>query len=438
MLLSSAAWRYLLAAIACLCLTEKAFSQVKQTLSKQGTMESKTLFRTTVCVMGAGPAGIVLGNILQQNGVDCIVVDKHSRNEIYARGRAGTIESTTVNLLKKHKLADVLIREGKRQGKCEFRGADFQVVFQYDELSGGDTHCIYPQSKLNDSFIQSYLDAGGKLLFRCEGKTLTQSDSSVTVECFDEGTDSTISIEADFVAGCDGYHGLSRASIPEASAQSYRKQYSYRWLAILAYAPPSTEHGIYAFPSAGFAAYLLRDRKVARYYLQIPSADKVEDWPDERVWDALHTRLAKEGWQLVEGEIFDKRTMALRNYVMEPLRHQRLFIAGDAAHIITPMGGKGLNLAIQDAEALAETLIDFFDQKRQSLSYLDRYSDVRLPYIWRAQEFSCSLLNMLHRPEGQNLEAVQFEQQLNKSKLSQLMTSKTFARDFARNFVGIV
>lgn len=405
--------------------------------SFEGNMTEKITLKTSVCILGAGPAGIVLGNILHQNGIDCIIIDKYSREKIYARGRAGTIESTTVELLKRHNLSSDLLRNGHRQSCCEFRFPDSRIIFEYETLSGGDTHCIYPQSELNDSFIQKYLDAGGKLRLQCEGEEITQADSHVVVECHDKGIDSKVTIHADFVAGCDGYHGLARRSIPDHAANIYNKEYTYRWLAILAYAPPSTTHGIYSLHPDGFAAYLLRNSEVARYYLQIPLNDELEDWPDERVWLALHTRLAAEGWRLKEGRIFDKRTMSLRNYVMEPLRYKRLLLAGDAAHIITPMGGKGLNLAVQDAGALAETLVSYYHEKESDLLYLDRYSKTRLPYIWRAQEFSYSLLNMLHLPEGDNPEDVRFRQKLSESKLAQLTTSKTFARDFARNYVGI-
>lgn len=400
-------------------------------------MAKETVLTTSVCILGSGPAGIVLGTILQQNGIDCIVIDKYSRQEIYDRGRAGTIESTTVALLRRHNLADALTQNGQQQSCCEFRSPGFNLVFEYKELSGGDVHYIYPQSQLNDSFIQKYLDIGGQLMFHCEGKDIIQTDSGIIVEGYNKELGEQFTIQADFVAGCDGYHGLARRSIPDNAVSIYNKKYAYRWLAVLAYAPPSTKHGIYALHPDGFAAYLLRNSKIARYYLQIPLSDEVEDWPDERVWAALQTRLATDGWSLKQGEIFDKRTMALRNYVMEPLRYHRLMLAGDAGHIITPMGGKGLNLAVQDAGILAETFIDYY-RNNNDLSYLDRYSQLRLPYIWRAQEFSYRLLNMLHRPEGADMDDVRFRQKLGESKLAQLTTSKTFARDFARNYVGII
>jgi p-hydroxybenzoate 3-monooxygenase len=396
----------------------------------------ETVLKTSVCILGSGPAGIVLGNILLRNGIDCIVIDQYNREEIYARGRAGAIESTTVELLKKYHLAETILKNGHTHDRCEFRYPNDSIVLEYGKLSGGDIHYFYPQSDLNDDLIQRYLDAGGRLLFRHEGKKITQTDHSITVDCYDKDGDITTAIQADFVAGGDGYHGLARQSIPKEAVNTYKKQYPYRWLAILAYAPPSTKHVIYALHPDGFAAHMLRNSKISRYYLQIPLGDEVSDWPDERIWAILQKRLAKKGWTLIEGKIFEKRIMSLRNYVMEPLRYKRLFMLGDAAHIITPMGGKGLNLAVQDAGVLAETLIRYY-QEKQDISYLNCYSDIRLPYIWRAQEFSCRMLNMLHVPENDDLDEVRFRHKLNESKLAQLTTSATFAKDFARNYVGI-
>lgn len=400
-------------------------------------MNTGTVLKTSVCILGSGPAGIVLGNILLQSGIDCIVIDKYNREEIYARGRAGVLESTTVALLKRHDLAESVLNNGYTHGSCEFRYPTYSIVLEYGKLVGGEVHYVYPQSDLNDDLIQKYLDAGGKLLFHHEGERIVQSNDSIAVDCSDKNGGTNITIQADFVAGCDGYHGLARQSIPAAGVESYTKQYKYRWLAILAEAPPSTEHIIYALHPDGFASHMLRNSKISRYYLQIPLDDEIHDWPDQRIWTALQQRLAKKGWTLVEGEIFEKRLMSLRSYVMEPLRHGRLLLVGDAAHIITPMGGKGLNLAAQDAGVLGETLVNYYRQEHP-ISYLDRYSEIRLPYIWRAQEFSYRLLNMVHRPEGNDLDDIRFQQKLSESKLAQLTTSATFAKDFARNFVGII
>ncbi|BAY48757.1 4-hydroxybenzoate hydroxylase [Scytonema sp. HK-05] len=397
-------------------------------------MNDETALKTSVCILGSGPAGIVLGNILLQNGIDCIVIDRYNREEIYARGRAGAIESTTIALLKKHGLADTILLKGYPHDRCEFRYPDDSFVLEYGKLSDGDVHYFYPQSDLNEDLIQKYLDTGGQILFHHQGIQLTQSDDGIIVECENKNTDTTLKIQADFVAGCDGYHGLARQSVPAEAAKIYTKEYGYRWLAILADAPPASSHTLYGVHPEGFAAYMRRNSHISRYYLQISAHDQLTDWSDERVWRSLHQRLAKP---LTQGKIMQKQIMVLRNYVIEPLRYQRLLLAGDAAHIITPMGGKGLNLAVQDAGVLAETLIGYY-LENHDLSYLDRYSEIRLPYIWQAQEFSYSLLNMVHLPEGSNPEDVDFLHKLSASKLAQLRTSTTFAKNFARNYVGIV
>lgn len=399
-------------------------------------MNYTTMLKTSVCILGSGPAGIVLGNILLQNGIDCIVVDKYNRQEIYARGRAGTLESTTIELLQKHDLAEPIIAKGHTHGSCEFRYPDYSVVFDYSQFCGGDLHYIYPQSDFNDDLIQNYQDAKGTHLLRHEAKSISQTADGVVVNLYDKNNDQLVTVEADFVLGCDGYHGITRRSIPQDAVSIHYKYYPYQWLAILAQAPPSAKHAIYALHPDGFAGHMLRNEQVTRFYLQIPLGDTVENWSDQRIWTHLQRRLANQDGMLTEGEIFEKRVMSLRSYVMEPLRYQRLLLAGDAAHIITPMGGKGLNLAVQDAGVLAETLINYY-QQGHDLDYLDRYSQIRLPYIWRAQEFSYSMLNMVHAPQGQDLEDVKFRQKLSQSKLAQLKTSATFARDFARNYVGI-
>ncbi|AOX00044.1 FAD-dependent oxidoreductase [Moorena producens PAL-8-15-08-1] len=400
-------------------------------------MTNSTALKTSVCILGSGPAGIVVGNILLQNGIDCIIADRYNREEIYTRARAGVLESTTVDLLKKHGLADTIFQNGYTHDTCEFRYPDYSVVFDYGKLADGDVHYIYPQSDLNDDLIQRYLDAGGKLLLRHEGKKITQTDDGVIVECYDKDSDTTITIHADFVAGCDGYHGLSRQSIPDGAVDIYTKQHPYGWLAVLAYAPPSAKHVIYGLHHDGFGAHMPRNTKISRYYLQVSLDDELKNWPDQRIWTTLAKRLAKKGWTLKEGEIFDKRILSMRSYVMEPLQYQRLLIAGDAGHIITPCGGKGLNLAVQDAGVLGEVLVSYYQEKRD-ISYLKRYSEIRLPYIWRAQEFSCSMLHMLHKSEEKDVDNVRFFNKLSESKLKQLSTSVTFARDFARNYVGII
>lgn len=400
-------------------------------------MTLEKALHTTVCIVGSGPAGIVLANILLQHGLDCIVIDAMSREEIFGRGRAGVIESTTVDCLKKHGLAEPILHHGRTNERCEFRSPAGSVTFEYGPLSGGDTHFIYPQNNLVDDLTQIYLERGGTLFFRRAAHKVANADDHMAVECYDQSSQTTVTIYADFVAGCDAQHGVSRASIPPEAVTTYRKQHHFNWLAILAYAKPSADHVIYALHPDGFAGHMPRTSDMSRYYLQIALDDDIEAWPDARIWLTLQKRLAKKDWTLREGEICSKSILSLHSYVTEPLRYKRLFLVGDAAHLIPPCGGKGMNLAIQDASVLAETLINYY-QERHPLSYLDRYSAIRLPFIWRAQEFSYSMMDMIHAAEGDDVDEVKFMQKLKESKLTQLETSKTFAKDFARNYVGII
>ncbi len=400
-------------------------------------MVSEAALRTRVAILGAGPAGMVLGNILLQNGIDCMVVDSHSREDIYARGRAGLIESTAIAQLKRHALADSIFKNGSAHGRCEFRFPDFSVILEYAQWAGGDAHYVYPQNDFVNDMQQLYLDRGGVVRFAAPARAVEQGADGIRVHCVELASGAALRIDAEFVIGCDGFHGLARQCVPTGAGRAYHKQHAYGWLAVLAYAAPSTEHIIYALHPDGFAGHMLRTDKVSRYYLQVPLEEDVANWPDERVWASLRRRLAKRGWSLTEGEIFEKRVLAMRSYVQEPMRYGRLFLAGDAAHIITPCGAKGMNLAVQDVVLLGELLLEYCRGARDADS-LDEYSARRLPMIWRAQEFSHAMLHMLHKPAITDPQEASFMQKLNESKLAQLVSSETFRRDFSRNYVGIV
>jgi p-hydroxybenzoate 3-monooxygenase len=399
-------------------------------------MAQEQTLQTTVCIIGAGPAGIVLANILRRSHVDCLVIDAISRAEIFARGRAGVIESTTVDCLQRHDLAEPLIQHGRTNDRCEFRSPSGSVLFNYGALNNGEVHAIYPQNQLVDDLTQIYLDRGGQLYFNYVGQAIHQTDEHITVTCYDKTTQTPITIQADFAAGCDGQHGVARRAIPPEAVHIYHKHHPFNWLALLVSAPPSASHVIYALHPDGFAGHMPRTSTMSRFYLQIPSGDTVDDWPDARIWTALHTRLAAPGWHLQEGPIDGKGLVSLQSYVTEPMQYRRLFLLGDAAHLIPPCGGKGMNLAIHDADILAETLIRYY-QNHLPLSALARYSTIRLPLIWRAQEFAYGMMQMVHPTPNVEPEEAHFLHKLKEAKLHQLETSPTFARDFARNYVGI-
>ena len=391
-------------------------------------------FSTEVCIIGAGPAGLLLANILQQNKIPCVIIEKYSCEEIYKRARAGLIDHKTVSILKEYKLADRLLREGKPHGRCEFRSPEYSFVLEYSKMCDGRTHYTYPQQELLFDLIQKFQASGGEIRFSTKGIDIHNDGYPAQVKCCDEVKQSTVIIDCNFIAGCDGFHGISRKSIPDSVVEIYSKHYEFAWLAITAAAPPSTEHIIYAIHPRGFAGHMLRNEKISRYYLQIPLNDIVDNWSDERVWSELHLRFTKEGWLLTEGEIVDKQVLRMRSYVSNPMQHKSLFLAGDAAHIFTPSGGKGMNLAIQDAEVLGKAMINYYSYEQDD-SLLQKYSAIRLLSIWQTQEFSHSLLHMVNKHDN-NSNNDCFMQQLQKSKISQLMSSETFKMDFAKKYVG--
>lgn len=385
-----------------------------------------------VCVLGAGPAGMVLANILHGHGVDCIVVEKHLSEETAQRGRAGLIDHPSISILKTHGLASQLLENGLPHTRCEFRVFGEQFVLNYSSLADGCVHYIYPQQDLVRGLVETYQRQQGHIRFATE-VTSVNSTNGPSVICYDKKTGDHVNIRCDFVAGCDGFHGVSRRSIPDMDVNVFESDLNFSWLAVLAETAPSTEHIIYAVHPNGFAGHMLRNKKVSRYYLQISSHDRLSDWPDERVWSELKLRMCKEDWRLQRGPVIEKQIVRMRNVVIEQLRHQGLFLVGDSAHIITPTGGKGLNLAIQDAQALAETIIAYYTTHDKPL--LDQYSINRLPAIWRAQGFSSMFLDMLCRTAGA-FEQNRFARKLNLTRLLQIRDNEDYARWFARRYVG--
>lgn len=391
---------------------------------------------TDICILGAGPAGLVLANLLRWRGIGCVVVDKHTRTEIYERGRAGIIEHRIAAELDRHGLGEGMDTRGRTHTRCEFRNPERSVIFEYGDLCGPDVaHVVYPQNALVEDLMDYHLDAGGIIMFATEAVAIANREPP-QVTCRERDSGAELTIRCRYIAGCDGFHGLARQSAVSASGSPvrvYEKQHTQAWLAILAEARPSTRHIIYAMHPRGFAGHMLRTEHISRYYLQVSWDEDLDAWPDERVWSELHARLAHPGWTLSEGRITQKGLLAMRSYVVEPMRWGRVLLAGDAAHIITPCGGKGMNLAIADALVLAEMLASCLD--RGDESYLDEYSRIRLPRVWEAEEFSYAMLQMLHRSDGDPAE-VPFMQRVKASLLEQLERQTLFAHDFARKYVG--
>ena len=389
---------------------------------------------TKVCIIGAGPAGLVIGNILRKYGVPCLIVERYSQREVYARSRAGLIDYKTISILREHGLDERLSRIGKSHSRCEFRTPQDSFVLDYANMSGNQTHYTYPQQDLLADLIYKFQESGGEILFETQGITIENERHGARVYC--QQGDRDLVIKSDFIAGCDGFHGVSRSFMPQSVTKPQTTPYNYAWLAITAEAAPSTEHIIYGIHPRGFAGHMLRTSTISRYYLQIPLEDTADDWSSDRIWAELQLRLAKEDWTLTEGKITEKRVLTMRSFSTQTMQYNSLFLAGDAAHVMTPAGGKGMNLAIQDADVLGKSFACYY--RYQDNTLLRNYSASRLPEIRQALEFSESLLHTINTQFGDNVEENNLLQLLQKFKLSQLMSSQTYARDFARKYVGYV
>ena len=388
---------------------------------------------TKVCIIGAGPAGLLIGNILQKYRIPCMVIEKYSQAEIYARSRAGLVDNHTVTILEEHGLSDRLFAEGTPHGKCEFRTPEVGHIIDYAQKCQGQTHYTYPQQELLVDLIAKFEQTGGEILFETQGIEIVNGKHGATVNC--ERNGQKLVVSCDFIAGCDGFHGVSRAAIPESILQSRTKDFPYAWLAITAEAPPSTEHIIYGLHPRGFAGHMLRNETTSRYYLQVPLRDTVDNWSDSRIWSELHLRLAKDGWQLTEGKIIGKQILKMRSFVTQTMQYHRLFLAGDSAHIMTPAGGKGMNLAIQDAEVLGKAFVSYY--RYHDNAPLKNYSTTRLPVIRTTQQFSESLLHTINT-QDQSTATGQAQQRVQQFKRLQLINSEIYALEFARQYVGYI
>lgn len=383
---------------------------------------------TTVAIVGAGPAGLTAANLLQSRGIDTVVFDRYTREQLVNRARAGLLEHRTVELLDKHGLASRLYAEGVVHHGCEFRSPEGSFFTDYSAHYDGTPHWVYPQQEIVTDLLDAYEEAGGTVHYACTVTSVHEEFGHAAIECSDGS-----SIRSRYIAGADGQHGASKRSLPPGAFAEYTMQHEFRWLTLLAHAKPSAEHTIYAQHENGFAGHLLRTDTVTRFHLQVPFGDTVDDWSDERIWSELRTRLATPGWTLNEGDIFSKNLLEMESRVCEPMRHGRIFLLGDAAHIITPSGGKGMNLAIADAAEFAQTIVQHLDS--DDTADLDGYSNRRLPDIWKAQEFSHALLHMMHTYPADSANAA-FRQKLQQSRLWQLRNFPTYARNFAESYIG--
>jgi p-hydroxybenzoate 3-monooxygenase len=389
-----------------------------------------TVMRTRVAIVGAGPAGLVLSHLLARAGIGSIVLEHRSREYVERRVRAGVLEQGTVDLLRAAGVGDRLQQEGMVHHGLELRFEGERYRIPLSELTGGRCITVYGQQEVVKDLIHARFEADGQVMFEAEAIQIDRANSTTPVVRYRRGN-AVEELQADFVAGCDGSHGISRRSVPVDARRTYEKQYPFAWLGVLAACPPSSEELIYVRHERGFALQSMRSPRITRLYLQAPPDEAVENWPDEAIWAELQARMAMPGFTLKTGPIIEKTMFDMHSYVMEPMRYGRLFLAGDAAHVVPPTGAKGMNLAIADARVLAEALIAWYQTGRADL--LESYSATCLRRVWRAQHFSWWWTSLLHRLDGEDAD---FQHRLQVSQLRYLVSSRAAATSFAENYVG--
>ena len=380
--------------------------------------------------MGAGPAGLVLAHLLHLKGIDSVVLESQSREYLEHRVRAGVLEQGTADLLDAIGVGDRLRREGLVHEGIELRFEGERHRIDFPSLTGGRRITVYGQQEVVKDLIAARLETERPLLFEVTDVAVGGFESdSPTIRFGHEGE--KIELRCDFIAGCDGSHGVCRESIPEGALTVFEREYPFAWLGILAAAPPSNDELIYAYHERGFALHSMRSPTVTRLYLQVRPDEDLDEWPDERIWDELERRLGLEGWTLNTGEIIEKGVTGMRSFVVEPMQCGRMFLAGDSAHIVPPTGAKGLNLAVADVRVLAEGLAAWFENGDGSA--LERYSADVLRRVWRAEHFSWFMTSMLHRLENGDA----FDVKLQLAQLAYVCSSERAAASLAENYVGL-
>jgi p-hydroxybenzoate 3-monooxygenase len=387
--------------------------------------------RTQVGIVGAGPAGLLLSHLLHREGIESVVVESRSRDYVEHRVRAGVLEQGAVDLLVQSGVGERLRREGLLHHGIELRFGGRGHRIDLTELTGGRAITVYGQQEVVKDLIRARLDAGGQVLFDvCDVSVHALESTSPRIRFRRE--DSDVELQCDVIAGCDGFHGITRQSVPAGVLKAFERSYPFAWLGILAEAAPSHEELIYAYHERGFALFSMRSPAITRLYLQVAPDEDIGQWSDDRVWEELHTRLeTDDGWKLNEGPVLEKGITGMRSYVTEPMQHGRLFLAGDSAHIVPPTGAKGMNLAVADVHVLSRALTAFFKNRREDL--LAAYSQTCLKRVWRAEHFSWWMTSMLHRFPGDDA----FGQRLQRSQLDYVVDSRAAAASLAENYVGL-
>ncbi|MFG3436717.1 4-hydroxybenzoate 3-monooxygenase [Nonomuraea sp. NPDC047897] len=383
--------------------------------------------RTQVGIIGAGPAGLLLSHLLHLRGISSVVLERRSRDHVERRVRAGVLEQGTVDTLVQAGVGDRLLREGLPHHGIELRYGAERHRIAFDKLVSGRSITVYGQQEIVKDLIAARLAAGGDVRFEVDDVALHSPEERPYLT-FGGGR----RLDCDVVAGCDGFHGVSRPSVPDGVLTTYERVYPFAWLGILARVAPSAEELIYARTERGFALHSMRSPEVSRFYLQVPPDTSLGDWPDERIWAELKARLETvPGFTLATGEIVEKGVTPMRGFVTEPMQYGRLYLAGDAAHIVPPTGAKGLNLAVADVRVLTEALDAYFTTGSTDL--LDGYSRACLRRVWRAQHFSYWMTTLLHTFDTDD----DYGRRLQVSHLDQVTSSEAAATTLAENYVGL-
>ena len=386
--------------------------------------------RTQVGIVGAGPAGLLLSRLLHLQGIDSIIVEDRSRDHIEARIRAGVMEHWVTELVDEIGMGARMRREGLVHEGLEISFANRRRRIDLKALTGGKSIMVYGQQEFVKDFVAARLAAGTPIHFEVRGVSVHEVNGDRPTIRFTDRDGAPQRIACDFIAGCDGFHGICRPAIPDLAI--FERVYPFAWLGILAKAPPSSNELIYSSHDNGFALHSMRSPELTRLYLQVAPDEDINDWPDDRIWEELQTRLTQDGgWRLNEGPVLQKGITPMRSFVCETMRHGRLFLAGDAAHIVPPTGAKGMNLAAADVLVLSRGLADFY--KTRATDALDAYPETCLARIWKAQRFSWWMTSMLHIFPDQDA----FGRRIQLAEIDFVTGNEAGARALAENYVGL-
>ncbi|MEP6917401.1 MAG: 4-hydroxybenzoate 3-monooxygenase [Acidobacteriota bacterium] len=386
--------------------------------------------RTQVGIVGAGPAGLMLGHLLHRAGIDSVILEHRSQAYVVERVRAGVLEQGTVDLMTDTGVGDRLRREGLRHEGLYVAFGGRRHRIDLAALTGGRAITVYGQNEVVKDLIAARVESGRPLHFEVEELSVHRLEAAAPGIQFRQAGE-THELTCDIIAGCDGFHGICRPAIPASHLRTYEREYPFAWLGILADAPPASDELVYSNHDRGFALFSMRSPSVTRLYLQCAPGEEVDQWSDDRIWTELIARLrTDDGWEPNVGPILQKGITGMRSFVVEPMRFERLFLAGDSAHIVPPTGAKGLNLAMADVYRLSAALSRFYRSGDEAL--LAEYSDRAVHRTWRAQRFSWWMTSMLHRSDSPN----PFDHRRQRAELEYLVSSKAAMRSLAENYAG--